>query len=144
MSDQKKDKRKCKLKDLTKYSKAQNLPIFLLNNQQSSSWVLNLKTANALGLTFPAVAYPQRRRDDRNVTPHRFTPPWSVEEQPACFVVKGQRRRVRKIVIANVDQCACGLIKSPAIERGLIESDARVQRKSKAKGFLPGGALGPL
>jgi hypothetical protein len=53
VSDQKKDKRKCKLKDLTKYSKAQNLPIFLLNNQQSSSWVLNLKTANALGLTFP-------------------------------------------------------------------------------------------
>jgi hypothetical protein len=40
VSDQKKDKRKCKLKDLTKYSKAQNLPIFLLNNQQSSSWVL--------------------------------------------------------------------------------------------------------
>jgi hypothetical protein len=39
VSDQKKDKRKCKLKDLTKYSKAQNLPIFLLNNQQSSSWV---------------------------------------------------------------------------------------------------------
>ena len=38
----------------------------------------------------------------------------------------------------------CGLIKSPAIERGLIESDARVQRKSKAKGFLPGCALGPL
>jgi hypothetical protein len=37
-----------------------------------------------------------------------------------------------------------GLIKSPAIERGLIESDARVQRKSNAKGFLPGCALGPL
>jgi hypothetical protein len=34
--------------------------------------------------------------------------------------------------------------KKPRNERGLIESDARVQRKSKAKGFLPGSALGPL
>jgi hypothetical protein len=34
--------------------------------------------------------------------------------------------------------------KKPRNERGLIESDARVQRKSKAKGFLPSCALGPL
>jgi hypothetical protein len=38
----------------------------------------------------------------------------------------------------------CGLIKNPAIEQGLIASDARVQRKSKAKSFLLGCALGPL
>jgi hypothetical protein len=29
-----------------------------------------------------------RRRDKRNLAARRFPAPWSVEEQPACFVVR--------------------------------------------------------
>ena len=63
---------------------------------------------------------------------------------------RGRRReggRHRQARLRSIYRPRCILAtpdRSPAIERGLIESDARVQRKSKAKGFLSGCALGPL
>jgi hypothetical protein len=54
-------------------------------------------------------------------------------------------REAEGAVQSGYEAGARGLIKkAPQLRRGLIESDARVQRKSKAKGFLPGCALRPL
>jgi hypothetical protein len=80
--------------------------------------------------------------------------PTARDEQPAENERAGRLKGASNPALANTapdfaepaesGPARCGVIKSPAIERGLIESDARVQRKPKAKRFLPGCALGPL
>jgi ABC-type uncharacterized transport system substrate-binding protein len=49
--------------------------------------VLNLKTANAVGVGFPQslILSADEMIGGRD---HRFPPPWSVEQQEACFIVR--------------------------------------------------------